>query len=202
MTNLTEIQEAIEKLAPEDLVALLEWLDESDAHTLAVIRERVRQIRAGEAILIDGDQVQEEMRQLARQIVNQWNTDTIRKLEKSIVAQFTFMERQQSDSSKRSKLQLIKFGKRRLNSEKSNPTFGYAEYMAFHTPFITSSKIPRSSSWRWNMTEEIRGTGDIEFYNFQNIRNLRHSKVLGEQLGEEQGGRGRGWRSTTKATLF
>jgi hypothetical protein len=71
MTNLTEIQEAIEKLAPEDRVALLEWLDESDAHTLAVIRERVRQIRAGEAILIDGDQVQEEMRQLARQIVNQ-----------------------------------------------------------------------------------------------------------------------------------
>ena len=34
-------------------------------------RERVRQIRAGEAVLIDGDQVQQEMRLLARQIANQ-----------------------------------------------------------------------------------------------------------------------------------
>jgi hypothetical protein len=71
MTNLAEIQEAIEKLAPEERAALREWLDESDPDTMAVIRERVRQIRACEATLIDGDQVQQEMRQLARQIATQ-----------------------------------------------------------------------------------------------------------------------------------
>ena len=69
--SLAEIQEAIEKLAPEERAALREWLDESDPDIMAVIRERVRQIRAGEATLIDGNQVQEEMRQLARQIANQ-----------------------------------------------------------------------------------------------------------------------------------
>ena len=69
--SLAEIQEAIEKLAPEERAALREWLDESDPDIMAVIRERVRQIRAGEATLIDGSQVQEEMRQLARQIANQ-----------------------------------------------------------------------------------------------------------------------------------
>ena len=69
--SLTEIQEAIEKLAPEERAALREWLDEFDPDAMAVIRERVRQIRAGEATLIDGSQVQEEMRQLARQIANQ-----------------------------------------------------------------------------------------------------------------------------------
>jgi hypothetical protein len=37
---------------------------------MAVIRERLRQIRAGEATLIDGNQVQQGMRQLARQIAN------------------------------------------------------------------------------------------------------------------------------------
>jgi predicted kinase len=71
MTNLTEIQKAIEKLAPGERAALREWLDESDPDTMAVIRERVRQIRAGEATLIDGAQVQQEMRQIARQIANQ-----------------------------------------------------------------------------------------------------------------------------------
>jgi hypothetical protein len=69
--SLAEIQEAIEKLAPEERAALREWLDEFDPDAMAVIRERVRQIRAGEATLIDGSQVQEEMRQLARQIANQ-----------------------------------------------------------------------------------------------------------------------------------
>jgi uncharacterized membrane protein len=53
MKNLAEIQEAIEKLAPEERAALREWLNESDPDTMAVIRERVRQIRAGEATLID-----------------------------------------------------------------------------------------------------------------------------------------------------
>ena len=38
MTNLAEIQEAIEKLAPEERAALREWLDESDPDTMAVIR--------------------------------------------------------------------------------------------------------------------------------------------------------------------
>jgi hypothetical protein len=71
MTNLAEIQEAIEKLAPEERAALRDWLDESDPDTMAAIRERVRRIRAGEAALIDGDQVQQEMRQLARRIANQ-----------------------------------------------------------------------------------------------------------------------------------
>jgi len=69
--SLAEIQEAIEKLAPEERAALREWLDEFDPDAMAVIRERVRQIRAGEAVLIDGDQVQQEMRQLAREIANQ-----------------------------------------------------------------------------------------------------------------------------------
>ena len=69
--SLAEIQEAIEKLSPEERAALREWLDESDPDAMVVIRERVRQIRAGEATLIDGNQVQEEMRQLARQIANQ-----------------------------------------------------------------------------------------------------------------------------------
>ena len=69
--SLAEIQEAIEKLAPEERAALREWLDESDPDTMVVIRERVRQIKAGEATLIDGNQVQQEMRQLARQIANQ-----------------------------------------------------------------------------------------------------------------------------------
>ena len=53
--NLAEIREAIEKLAPEERAALREWLDESDPDTMAVIIERVRQIRAGEATLIDGN---------------------------------------------------------------------------------------------------------------------------------------------------
>ena len=69
--SLAEIQEAIEKLAPEERAALREWLDEFDPDAMAVIRKRVRQIRAGEATLIDGSRVQEEMRQLARQIANQ-----------------------------------------------------------------------------------------------------------------------------------
>jgi len=71
MTNLAKIQEAIEKLAPQERAALREWLDDSDPDTMAVIRERVRQIRAGEATLIDGNQVQDEMRQLVRQIADQ-----------------------------------------------------------------------------------------------------------------------------------
>ena len=71
MKHLAEIREAIEKLAPEERSALREWLDESDPDAMAVIRERVRQIRAGEAALIDSDRVQQEMRQLARQIANQ-----------------------------------------------------------------------------------------------------------------------------------
>ena len=41
--SLAEIQEAIEKLAPEERAALREWLDEFDPDAMAVIRKRVRQ---------------------------------------------------------------------------------------------------------------------------------------------------------------
>ena len=47
------------------------------------------------------------------------------------------LERQQNDSSK--------FETHRPNSEKSNPEFEFAEYLIFPTPFITSSRVPRSS---------------------------------------------------------
>ena len=51
--SLTEIQKAIEKLAPEERAALREWLDESDPDTMVVIRERVREINVGGTALID-----------------------------------------------------------------------------------------------------------------------------------------------------
>jgi hypothetical protein len=71
MSGLAEIWEAIAKLTPEERAALREWLDDSDPENMAVIRERVRQIKSGEATLIDGNQVQEEMRRLVRQIADQ-----------------------------------------------------------------------------------------------------------------------------------
>jgi hypothetical protein len=42
MTNLAEIQEAIEKLAPKDRAVFPESLDESDPETMAVVWGRVR----------------------------------------------------------------------------------------------------------------------------------------------------------------
>jgi hypothetical protein len=65
MHTLAEIQEAIEQLPTNERLALRDWLDQTE--TLAVVQERVRQIRAGEATLLDGERVQEEMRQLAQQ---------------------------------------------------------------------------------------------------------------------------------------
>ena len=62
-----------------------------------------------------------------------------------IVMQFTFMERLQNDSSRRSNPLLKEFGTLRPNLEKSNPEFAYAECLIFLTPFITSSRFPRSS---------------------------------------------------------
>jgi hypothetical protein len=63
MTKLIEIQEESKKLAPKDRAVLPEWLDESDPETMAVVWERVRKIRAGEATLID---VQQEVRRLVQ----------------------------------------------------------------------------------------------------------------------------------------
>jgi hypothetical protein len=68
VSGLAQIQEAIEKLSAQDRAALREWLDgydPEDPETMAAIRERVRQIRTGEATLIDGEEVQREMRELA-----------------------------------------------------------------------------------------------------------------------------------------
>ncbi|MBV9391621.1 MAG: hypothetical protein JOY96_06995 [Verrucomicrobia bacterium] len=71
MKNLAEIQEAIEKLAPEERVELREWFEASDPETMGVIRQRVGRINAGGATLLDGDRVQQEMRELARQIAKE-----------------------------------------------------------------------------------------------------------------------------------
>jgi hypothetical protein len=59
--------------------------------------------------------------------------------------QFTFMERLQNDSSMRSNLLLKGFGTLRRNAENLNPGFAFAEYLIFLTPFIISSRVPRSS---------------------------------------------------------
>jgi len=91
--NLAEIQEAIEKLPPEEDAALREWLDESDPDTM-----------------------EEEYRN-----------------------EFTFMERQQNDSSMRSNLPVKEFGTLRPNLEKSKPVFAYAVCLVFLTPFIIGS---------------------------------------------------------------
>ena len=71
MTNLAEIQEAIEKLAPEERPHCVSGSMNLTPTPWLSSGERVRQIRAGEATLIDGNQVQQEMRQLTRQIANQ-----------------------------------------------------------------------------------------------------------------------------------
>jgi 3-methyladenine DNA glycosylase AlkC len=72
LTRLKRQSESTPSGSDRFLAAIFrEWLDESDPDTMVVIRERVRQIKAGEATLIDGNQVQQEMRQLARQIANQ-----------------------------------------------------------------------------------------------------------------------------------
>ena len=68
MSGLAEIQEAIGRLAPEELAQLRAWLaayDPAQEGEWAVeARERLRQIRAGEAAAINGDEVLAEMRRI------------------------------------------------------------------------------------------------------------------------------------------
>ena len=68
MSGLAEIQEAIGRLAPADLAQLRAWLAAYDpaleAEWALEARERLRQIRAGEATPIDGDEVLSEMRRI------------------------------------------------------------------------------------------------------------------------------------------
>ena len=75
MSRLTEIQKAIEELAPEEKEELHDWLDGFDTATegewVAVAQERIRQIESGEVAPLDGEQVLKEMRQLAKQLAQQ-----------------------------------------------------------------------------------------------------------------------------------
>ena len=75
MSRLTEIQKAIEELAPEEKEELRDWLDGFDTATarewVAVAQERIRQIESGEVAPLDGEQVLKEMRQLAKQLAQQ-----------------------------------------------------------------------------------------------------------------------------------
>src|ERR1700680_116501 len=75
MSRLTEIQKAIEELAPEEKEELRDWLHGFDTPTeregAAVAQERIRQIESGEVAPLDGEQVLKEMRQLAKQLAQQ-----------------------------------------------------------------------------------------------------------------------------------
>jgi hypothetical protein len=75
MSRLTEIQKAIEELAPEEKEELRDWLDGFNTATerewVAVAQERIRQIESGEVAPLDGEQVLKEMRQLAKQLAQQ-----------------------------------------------------------------------------------------------------------------------------------
>jgi hypothetical protein len=75
MSRLTEIQKAIEELAPEEKEELRDWLDGYDPAVerewAAIAQERLRQIKSGEVAPLDGEQVVKEMRQLAKQLAQQ-----------------------------------------------------------------------------------------------------------------------------------
>jgi hypothetical protein len=75
MSRLTEIQKAIEELAPEEKEELRDWLDGYDpaveSEWAAIAQERLRQIKSGEVAPLDGEQVVKEMRQLAKQLAQQ-----------------------------------------------------------------------------------------------------------------------------------
>jgi hypothetical protein len=71
MSKLTEIQKAIEELAPEEKEELRDWLDGYDREWAAIAQERIRQIKSGEVAPLDGEQVLKEMRQLAKQLAQQ-----------------------------------------------------------------------------------------------------------------------------------
>jgi hypothetical protein len=69
MSRLTEIQKAIEELAPEEKEELREWLDERDTELerewAKVAEERLRGIKAGERKTIDAFEVFAEARRIA-----------------------------------------------------------------------------------------------------------------------------------------
>ena len=69
MSKLTEIQKAIEQLAPEEKEELREWLDSDDAETerewVKVAQERLRGIKAGERKTVDASEVLAEARRIA-----------------------------------------------------------------------------------------------------------------------------------------
>ena len=71
MSRLTEIQKAIEELAPQEREELRDWLEGYDSATerewVAIAQERRREIESGEVAPLDGEQVLKEMRQLAKQ---------------------------------------------------------------------------------------------------------------------------------------
>ncbi len=71
MSRLTEVQKAIEELAPEEKEKLREWLDERDAELerewAKVAKERLRGIEAGERKTIDACEVFAEARRIAEQ---------------------------------------------------------------------------------------------------------------------------------------
>jgi hypothetical protein len=68
MSSLTEIQKAIEELAPEEKEELRDWLDGYDREWATIAQERIRQITSGEVTPLDGEQVLKEMRHLAKQL--------------------------------------------------------------------------------------------------------------------------------------
>ena len=71
MSRLTEIQKAIEELAPEEKEELREWLDERDTELerewAKIAKERLRGIEAGERKTIDAVEVFAEARRIAEQ---------------------------------------------------------------------------------------------------------------------------------------
>ena len=68
MSKLTEIQKAIEELAPEEKEELRDWLDERDDELerewAKVAEERLRGIKAGERKTIDASDVLAEARRM------------------------------------------------------------------------------------------------------------------------------------------
>jgi ribosomal protein L11 methylase PrmA len=68
MSQLTEIQKAIEELAPEEKEELRDWLDERDDELekewAKVAAERLRGIQAGERKTIDASDVLAEARRM------------------------------------------------------------------------------------------------------------------------------------------
>src|SRR5260370_37372359 len=72
MSRLTEIQKAIEELAPEEKEELRDWLDGYDPAVErewgVIAPERLRQIKSGEGAPLDGGQGGKEMQTLASEI--------------------------------------------------------------------------------------------------------------------------------------